>query len=94
MILRITTERKHIKWLCKLIGNFFPGFTVYKTIGYWQGKREKSIVFEIDTIGYINAHLLDANIKLIVRKICGYNRQECVLVQKIESDSQILSGGC
>lgn len=93
MIVRIITERKNIKWLCSLIGEFFPGFTVYKAIGYWQGRREKSIVFEIDMLDN-NTLLLDVNIKLIVRKICGYNRQEYVLVQHVKSESVILDSAC
>ena len=89
MIIRISTERKRERWLCDLIGEFFDGFTMYCTIGYWQGVREKSVVFEIDTMGFtpIQWLLLDANIDLICRKIRGYNRQDAVLVQKVESIS-------
>jgi hypothetical protein len=92
MIVRISTERKRVKWLCGLISEFFDGFTVYKTTGYWQGVREKSIVFEIDTLGFSSTQtlLLDANIKMICRKICGYNRQDAVLVQRIESETVLL----
>ena len=93
MIIRICTERKNIKWLHSLIGEFFDGFTVYNTTGYWRGKREKSIVFEISAVDKTHL-LLNANIKMIVKKICGYNRQDCILVQRIESDDQILSANC
>ena len=93
MIIKISTERKRTKWLCSLISEFFNGFTVYKTVGYWRGKREKSIVFEIDTAGFDNTQrlLLDMNIKMICRKICGLNRQDAVLVQKVESTSYMLT---
>ena len=96
MVIRISTERKRVSWLCGLVGEFFDGFTVYKTIGYWQGKREKSIVFEIDTTGFdrIQRLLLDTNLHMIVKKICGYNRQNCVLVQKIESETVLLDSTC
>ena len=93
MLVRLTTQRKNVKWLYRLIGQFYPGFTVYNTIGYWRGVCEKSIVFEIDTMDDKNV-LLDYNIKIICLKIRGYNHQECVLVQKIESDSCALGSWC
>jgi hypothetical protein len=93
MLVRIITERKRVNWLCKLVGEFFPSFTVYKTAGYWRGQREKSIVFEIDTMNETPL-LLDANIRMVCRKIYGYNRQQSVLVQKIVSRSELLGGNC
>lgn len=93
MIVRITTERKNVKWMSRLISQFYSGFTIYNTTGYWYGVREKSIVFEIDTMDD-KLITLDLNIKMIVKKICGYNQQQCVLVQKIESDSCVLDSHC
>lgn len=93
MIVRITTQHKNVKWLYRLIGRFYPSFTAYNATGYWRGVREKSIVFEIDTIDD-KCITLDLNIKMIVKKICGVNNQECVLVQKLESDSCVLSSYC
>ena len=93
MILKIITQRKNVRWLHGLIGEFFSGFTVYYAVGYWQGKREKSIVFEIDTLNEVPI-TLDISIKMICKKICGYNKQQSVLVQKIESDSELLKGNC
>ena len=93
MIIRIITERKNYNWLCELVGEFFPSFTVYKAAGFWMGKREKSIVFEIDLLD-TRDHLLDANIRMVCRKICGYNKQQSVLVQRIESKSELLKGNC
>ena len=92
MLVRISTERKNVKWLCGIVGEFFDGFTVYNAIGYWQGKREKSVVIEIDTAGFTSTQhlLLDLNIKTICAKIRGYNRQDAVLVQKIESETILI----
>ena len=96
MILRITTERKNVKWLYGLISEYFTGYTVYEVIGYWKDKREKSIVFEIDTAGFtsIQRLFLDSKIKEIVKKICGVNRQDAVLVQQIKSTSVMLGSNC
>ena len=33
----------------KLAANYFESFTVFKGIGCWRNKFEKSLVFEIDT---------------------------------------------
>jgi hypothetical protein len=91
LIIRIITNQKRTKWLCELIGEFFD-FTLYKSIGCFLGTLEKSLVFEIDTLNFskIDHLLLDTNIDLICRKIKGYNRQDVVLVQKIESTSKFV----
>ncbi|KKN77854.1 hypothetical protein LCGC14_0355910 [marine sediment metagenome] len=93
MLIRIITERKNVRWICELVGEFFPNFTVYRAVGYWRGKYEKSLVIEIDTMNETPL-LLDANIRMVCRKICGYNKQQSVLVQKIESKSELLKGNC
>lgn len=89
MIIRITTERKNVKWLCSILSEHFTGFTYYNTIGYWQGQREKSVVFEIDMLGS-PPRTLEPNLRMLAAKIKGYNRQECVLIQRIESNSELL----
>ncbi len=89
MIVRIITERKNVRWVCGLVSEFFPSFTAYKATGFWQSKREKSIVIEVDTMN-TTPLLLDMNIGMICKKIKGYNRQQSVLVQKIESESKLV----
>lgn len=93
MLVRIITERKNVRWIYELVSEFFPSFTVYKAVGFWQGKREKSLVIEIDTMNETPL-LLGANIRMITRKLCGYNKQDSVLVQKIGSESELMRGNC
>lgn len=89
MLIRIITERKNVKWLYQLIGQCFAGFTIYNTAGFCKGIREKSIVFEIDIdqLPKYQACSIQLRIDKICKVICGHNKQDCVLVQKIECGS-------
>jgi hypothetical protein len=65
-IYRIYTQEKNREKILKLVSEAFESFTVQPILGYYQGKKEKSIVLEIvgaralqiqqlaDTIGKIN----------------------------------------
>jgi len=92
MIARIFTERKNVKAIREFVGDVFPGFTVYNTTGYWQGQREKSLCIEIDLlevygIGFVVAK---GKVKKVCQQIRGYNRQAAVLVQYIESQTELI----
>jgi len=86
MLYRLFTENKRKKWICELIAEKFSGFTVFETIGYWQGKKEKGLCIEILTNNFAAA----IHINKICKAICGYNKQECVMVQKIEAKNSFV----
>ena len=79
---RLYTQRLHMRWMCGMISEYFGGFTVYKTLGHWNAKAEKSVVIEI-IIGD-NQILAPRWILEIRKKIEAYNKQECVLITKSE----------
>ena len=83
-IYRLYTENKHRSFIEHLVARYFSGFTIYKAIGYWQGKKEKSLVIEIvsDSGG---AYVF---INLICKAICGYNKQQTVMVLTSEINSE------
>jgi len=79
MLYRIHTQNKRKKFIEQLVSEHFAGFSIYEQIGYWKGKREKSLCIEI-----ISDSLAAAlKITMICKTICGYNKQNCVLVQAI-----------
>jgi len=84
-VYRLYTERKNLKWVCGMVSEYFGGFTVYKALGYWQGKPEKSVVVEIITSEVAAAY----KIKQIVLKIKGYNDQDAVLVTETEINVEV-----
>lgn len=83
---RLYTERKNIKFINRLFNESFKGFTIYETTGYWNGRKEKSIVYEVITSDAA------AMLKLtsIAKAICGYNKQDTVLVRSSEVNSKIV----
>ena len=83
---RLHTQNKRKKWICKLVSQYFAGFSVIEQIGYWNGKPEKSLCIEIATENIAAA----VHIKKICKAICGYNQQQCVMIQKIECDGQFI----
>jgi len=43
------TGETEIKKAVKIISEYYEGFTIIKTSGYWQGKAENSFIVEINT---------------------------------------------
>jgi len=80
---RIYTERKNLKWMYGMISEYFGGFTVYKTLGYWNAKAEKSVVIEIITDELLAPH----KIGMIAMKIKSYNDQDVVMIAKSEVEA-------
>lgn len=87
MIYRIVTEDKgNVQELVNLITPHFQGFNVTQGVGYYQGKKEAFVCFEIDTLeddNKIAIHRLAVEIR-------EYNKQECVLVQEIAAKSRLI----
>lgn len=46
-VYRIYTEDINREDTIKLVSKWFDGFTVYQAMGYWQGKAESSLIFEV-----------------------------------------------
>lgn len=88
MFYRLMTEDKNRKWLIKLIGRFFDGFTIIRTLGYWQGIPEKSLIIEIDANG--QGGYPDLRIENIVDEIKSHNKQEAVLVYRMDLCGEVL----
>lgn len=85
MLYRIFTERKNVKFIGQLVSEHYKGFTMFKTTGFWDGKQEKSLCIEIMS----DSPADKIKMELITRKINGYNKQDCCLVQKIECKSEL-----
>lgn len=89
-IYRLYTQNKHYRWLCQLVAANFDGFTIQKQTGYWQNKAEKSLCVEIID----GSNSAPFRIKRMCQAICGYNKQQCVMVVEIEAKSvQFISAG-
>jgi len=86
MLYRIFTERKNVKFITQLISEHYQGFTIFNTIGYWQGKHEKSLCIEIMSNNPADRHKLTK----ICKSINGYNKQDCCLLQIIECKSEFI----
>lgn len=93
---RLHTQNKRKKWICELVSQYFAGFSVVEQTGYWNGKPEKSLCIEIvigDNFQQFSTAAVSVHIKRICKAICGLNKQECVLVQKIECEVEFSTIG-
>ncbi len=86
MLYRIQTQNKRRKFIERLVSEHFAGFSIYAQTGYWQGKREKSLCIEIVSDSLATA----LKINKICKAICGYNKQDCVLVQTIPAETKLI----
>lgn len=98
MIYRICTEDVNEKATSALVAENFPCFTVFKGHGYWQGKRERSLCYEIwldeDLPSEIDPPTARSTnwerIQNVGFLVACLNHQEAVLVQRISSEGRLL----
>lgn len=76
MLYRILTENVNLKGIIEQCNQDFPGFTIIKTMGYWQNAPEQSLIIEIVT---------DDNqaIRQLAHDIKKMNCQDTVMIQGI-----------
>jgi len=89
ILYRLHTENKNRKWTERIIAEHFNGFSIQEQTGYWDGKKEKSLVIEIMT----SQKSAPLRIQEIVKKICGHNRQDVVLIQVMHLNRFLFSTG-
>ena len=83
---RIHTQNKRKKFIEQLVSEHFEGFSMYIQTGYWRGKREKSLCVEI----VCDSPAAALKINKMCKAICGYNKQDCVLVQTIPAEIKLI----
>lgn len=84
MLYRILTERKNQQGIESLASKYFDGFTVYPAIGFWQGRKEGSIILEVET------NLGNQPINQLALDIKALNQQQAILVQRIANSSWLI----
>lgn len=76
---RIYTEDRN-RWKVKAILNrLFCGYTLIFATGAWKGHSEHSLIIELDGVPR-------AKVEQAAREIKAANKQEAVLIQKIEAE--------
>ena len=80
MLYRIFTENKNHKALEKLVGEYFDGFTLIKSQGFWRLQKENSLIIEVITED------TQSKLEMLCRDIKLLNRQESVILQKIQNE--------
>jgi len=83
MTYRILTEDKDRKGIVAILKRKFDAFSIIPMLGYWKGIGEKSLAIEIDTDR-------ENDVRAIADEVKTRNHQEAVLVQRIESVSQLV----
>lgn len=86
MLYRIVTEDKRRKAIWEIIDKYYYGYTWWPAHGVWKGKHERSLVIEIDAGRSAYQH-----IRFLAQKIAAVNHQECVLTQRLKSDSRLIA---
>jgi len=73
---RIYTEKKNVKAVSQIVSEHYGGFSIFFGLGYWKGRREKSMCIEVICDG---TSVDDHSVNLICKKIRGLNRQDAVM---------------
>jgi len=81
----IYTENKNLAKIESILNNsiIIQGYTIIKTFGYWNGKKEQALKIEIllEPCKSLNYNTI---IKTICKKIKSVNRQESVLFTSVK----------
>lgn len=80
---RIVTEDKNVEGIKAVLVVLHLDFTLFRGLGYWKGKEERSVVVELDRVSQATA-------KIVARKIKTMNDQEAVLLQEFPIRTEIL----
>ncbi len=78
---RIYTERKNIQKSIALALCYFQGFTLFNSIGVWEGTQENSMVFEIID-GNVFADTTVHPVYLFAQALKSLNEQQAVFVTR------------
>jgi len=84
-LFRIHTENKNRADIIKEVSKHFQGFTVFNAIGYWQGKKEQSLIIEV-----LASSKAQSKIESIARYIKVHNKQEAVLIVKLDANGKLI----
>ena len=84
MLYRIYTERKNEEVIEKIVGKYFEGFSILKSEGFWRLQKEDSLIIEIV------AEDTDKLINDLAKEIKEANKQEAILVQKINNNQWLI----
>lgn len=80
---RIYTEDTGGDLAALLVASYFDSFTMYRAMGYWNGKSERSLVFDIETD-------LAARVRQCARRLKVELAQEAILLVAIDSESWLI----
>ena len=85
MLYRIYTENKNKELVEQVVSEYFDGFTIIESIGYWKSTKESSLIIEIICLPKddLKIYRLAEDIKLL-------NHQTSVLVTCANVDSQLV----
>ena len=75
----IYTERKNEYQMCAILSAQFEAFTITKTVGYWKGQEEQSIII---TIIADSTDSTREQVSSVASRIRSVNKQECVLISE------------
>jgi len=83
---RICTENVNRDKVEAIVSSYVEGFTILDAIGYWNGNREASLIVEIaGEEKYL--HYLIQTIALHIKQA---NKQEAVMVQSFDGESEMI----
>lgn len=83
MLYHILTEDINRPAIERIVGESFDAYTFIHAEGHWRGKAEHSLVIELDTDR-------SNDVAIVARRIKEYNKQEAVLVQRLNVESELI----
>jgi hypothetical protein len=80
---RIVTEEKNVEGIKAALAAFDLDFTLFRGIGSWRGKEERSVAVELDRVSR-------ETVEDVARRIKAMNDQEAILLQEFPTKTDIV----
>lgn len=77
------SKRKASKIIAKITSEYFSGFTMQNAVGFWQGKKEKTIILTI-----IHESEVDFLIEHIINTLKEILKQDSIMLDKTQANIQ------
>lgn len=89
MVVRMFTEDINQKEIRRILDRYFSGYSLFTGLGVWEKKSEDMLCIEIDVSKNAPPNWI-VRIQCIIDEIKTINKQDSILVQRIQTISEVV----
>lgn len=75
-----STKKLEVKKIEKTMNAHFEGYSAIQIIGYWKGKKEKTLMVQVVT------ESPDSELARVAKELCDVLKQDAVMLEVVDSN--------